>query len=442
MIRWINRILAVALAIILSIGVAHGLCYILVDDTISYSRIMLHELYTSEENIDVAFVGSSHAFMSIVPEIADEGFDCYTFVAGTSNQRMDGSLAMVRELVGRYDVHTIYLEMYYGVTEGTPYVERSNMTETYILTDYMRPSLNKYSYLLHAGSQKYWLNGVLPARRYWSNIFEPEYVHDLLERKSAPSYKNYTWNPIGGDEEYYVERGYVANDAVVGDDIMTNAEAYVRSLESNDVSSDWLNSLQTIIDTCARNDVELRLFIAPQLEWTTAARRNYQEYHDMIQGIADKNGLSFYDFNFCKAEYLDTNDRSIFMDTIGHLNTKGARLFTTVLCNFYTGKIDADDLFYASWQDKMENEEPQIYGLAGPGIDQETNEDVYFIVSNRITGMRYRIEVEPDGGASYLLQDFNDNTTFKVPADEAGVIRITWYYQDPIDDVETIDIRY
>ena len=68
--------------------------YVLVDDTKSYTRLTMHQLYNSEQNIDIAFIGSSHVYVSLVPEITDKGFGKYTFNLGTSAQRMDGSLAM------------------------------------------------------------------------------------------------------------------------------------------------------------------------------------------------------------------------------------------------------------------------------------------------------------------------------------------------------------
>ena len=79
------------------IGVGKILHYILVDDTSSYTRLTMHELYHADSNIDVLFVGSSHVYQSLNPEITDKIFQRNTFNAGSSSQGMDGSLAMIKE---------------------------------------------------------------------------------------------------------------------------------------------------------------------------------------------------------------------------------------------------------------------------------------------------------------------------------------------------------
>lgn len=50
-----------------------GWRYILIDDAKSYTRVMMHQLHESEENIDIIFAGSSHVFRSLIPSITDDG---------------------------------------------------------------------------------------------------------------------------------------------------------------------------------------------------------------------------------------------------------------------------------------------------------------------------------------------------------------------------------
>lgn len=79
--KLIKRMVAIICFISLFIGIGKMWRYLLVDDVNSYTRIMMHQLYTCDENIDVLFVGSSHVYRSFIPEITDEGFGCYTFNA-------------------------------------------------------------------------------------------------------------------------------------------------------------------------------------------------------------------------------------------------------------------------------------------------------------------------------------------------------------------------
>ena len=137
------------------------LCYILVDDTESYTRIMLHEMYNQEENIDILFLGSSHSYRSLNPQITDAIFDANTFNAGTSSQRWDGSYALLVEAGKQNDLKKVYVDMYYDMA-GTNYYDRTDLTSTYIISDYMKPSVNRASYLLSSGNPDYWINGFFP----------------------------------------------------------------------------------------------------------------------------------------------------------------------------------------------------------------------------------------------------------------------------------------
>ena len=62
-----------------------GFHLLLVDDTQSYTRLMMHEFY-GQKNIDVLFVGSSHCYAALDPSVTDEAFAANTFNAGSSLQ--------------------------------------------------------------------------------------------------------------------------------------------------------------------------------------------------------------------------------------------------------------------------------------------------------------------------------------------------------------------
>lgn len=83
----IKTICSILCAAVLFIGVGKILHYILVDDTSSYTRLTMHELYHADSNIDVLFVGSSHVYQSLNPEITDKIFSteyvqCRFFIPG------------------------------------------------------------------------------------------------------------------------------------------------------------------------------------------------------------------------------------------------------------------------------------------------------------------------------------------------------------------------
>lgn len=440
----IKRIIAIVCAGILFIGCEEGFKYILVNDTSSYTRLMMHELYNSEKNIDILFLGSSHTYRSLVPQITDKIFGAYTFNGGTSSQALDGSLAILKEAAAYNDVSQVYLELYYGMASGEAYKERSQMTKTYIISDYMKPSLRKVKYLLDASSKEHYVNSFIPVRRNWEKIFDYEYITKLIAKKQTDSYKNYEWVKTDGQTEYYVDRGFVANDDLVDEGVYWNSEAYGEILAVSDLADDcdWRVSLQKIIDFCKKNEIELTLFMVPMPEWTLVGKGNYDAYSKMIQQIADENEIGYYDFNLCKSKYFPTNERTYFKDE-DHLNTKGAEAFSKIFSEFFTGKIVAEDLFYDSFADKLASEEPIVYGVAGPKEDMDKKVNYAQIISNRSDGIEYQIIATTEEGKQRTIQNFSENKLFTLPQEEHGTLDIIWRLTNANEEqIQCIEVAY
>lgn len=412
--------------------------YLLVDDTNSYTRIMMHELYEAE-NIDAIFVGSSHVYRSLIPTITDEELNCVTFNAGSSSQQMDGSFALIKEAAKHHDLKHVYLELYYAVAEAK-YSDRTSMTATYILSDYMPFSIDKIKYLLNASDKAYWVNSFIIARRDWNKIFDADYVKNLIKKKNSIAYRNYRLPHEEGEHEYYVERGFVADDTVA-EKTDWNDNAYGKINIDQLYDSDWEKSIIEAIAYCKRHDIEITLFIAPEPEWTIAGKGNYQDYHEYIQNLADKEKVEFYDFNLCSNKYLNKNDPTIFKDT-DHLNTKGAEVFSHLFGRLCMGKINKNDLFYDTYDEMLQSEEPMVYGLAGPQNHDETGKKSVYIISNREAEIEYKITAAPVEGDQYLIQDFSTNKFFELPSNESGTLTVAWRVSSDPNNVAVIKTEY
>lgn len=157
------------------------LTYLTIDDSQSYTRIMMKEMY-EQQNIDILFLGSSHCYLSLDPKIADEIFGANTFNAGSSSQALDGSYAMLQEVGAHHELKEVYLEVYYDIF-GKPISDRTQLTDTYILSDYMRPSFRKIRYLLQAGGPEHYMNSFVPARRYWGSLLSFDTLRWVVENK-------------------------------------------------------------------------------------------------------------------------------------------------------------------------------------------------------------------------------------------------------------------
>ena len=350
--RVIKRILTISLAMALFIVSANVLRYMLIDDTKSYTRIMLHQLYNSADNIDVLFLGSSHVYRSIVPQIIDGGLGVHSFNAGSSAQKMDASYFLLKEAAKTNKIDTVYLELYYGVAKNEKKTERTKMTSTYIISDYAKMSKDKIAFLMHATSKDNMANSFILARRNWNKLFEPTYIFKLIKEKSSSNYRNFIWTRVAGDEEYYVDRGFVANDGMTKGISEWPDTVYdpIEIAGLRDEDNDWRKDIEAIVDFCNENDISLCFYIAPIPHDTIVAKGNYQEYHDLIEEIAKNNGVEFVDFCFIRPEYFDTTDMSLYKDE-GHLNTQGAEKFSELFCDVMQGRYSKDEVLFSTVKD-------------------------------------------------------------------------------------------
>ena len=225
-------------------------------------------MYTSEKNIDVLFLGSSHCMRIFDCEIGDKLLQYNTFNGGTSSQFLDGSYAMLVEAGKNNTLKEVWVELYYGQL-GRLNKERTEMTATYILSDYMPFSFNKLRYLLLASSSEYYVNSFMPIRRTCENIFEEGYTKSLVNKKQEESYKNYDY------VDSYLGKGFIGSDSYI------ESGTYMRLNDFWPVAhltEDDKENLQNIIGYCEKNRIELHFFSAPMSDFRLVSLNNYDDY--------------------------------------------------------------------------------------------------------------------------------------------------------------------
>lgn len=422
------------------IGCGKFFRYILIDDTASYTRITFHEMY-EQDNIDILFVGSSHCYRSFIPEIFDKELGgVNSFNVGSSSQALDGSYVIIKEAVKYYDIKHIYLELFYNVAFGT-YKNRTEMTQTYIISDYLRPSLDKVQYLLKASANDYYLNGFIVARRNWTKFFDADYVRNLIIKKGTDEYKNYEYTYVTGELEWYAGKGYVANKTSIenGDYFFSDS---LSNIHFENISEDWCNSLEDIIAFCNEMNIKLTLISVPMPNYLLADVGNYDEYVKFVQQMVAGTGVNYYDFNLCKEEYFP-NTSLLFMDN-HHMNCYGAEKFSYLLCDFIKGEISEEELFYDSYEEKLENLEPTVFGISYHDNKNDNGKLVRKckIVSTGNDNLQYEISLSPTEGEPYKLQDFSDNEYFIIMPEEHGVITVAYRLNNLPDKKQMVYISY
>lgn len=395
--------------------------YVLIDDRLSYTRIMLHELYHPKENIDVLFLGSSHCFHSLDPRIADNIFEAETFNAGTSLQPLDASYALLKETDKTNDLKEVYVELYYGITNEI-YEERTDLTSVYLVSDYMKHSANRTLLLVNASSPDYYVNSFILGRRNYEKLLDFPWLFENVTFKRTPFYRTFQY--VSGTGEEYLGKGFVGSVIT-----MENSGIYCDYSEppiaEDYISDDSKIYIRKIIDYCEKHDIKLTFYTAP-MEDLVLSVIDYDSYISQINALLEGTGVSYYDFNLCSPEILSL-DAADFMD-LNHLNEKGAQKFTTVFSWYFTGDLD-DSIFYETYDAKLDSmKDTPVLGLM---LLETENEDTDTRRTWEITPalttpveLEYEITILSDNFGEIPVQEFDTEHFVSVEKDDAGLIQV------------------
>lgn len=433
-----KRIKAIASVVVFCILVGvigHGFNYVLVNDNDRYTRIMMNEFY-NQDNIDVLFLGSSHCYFSLNPSVTDKIFEKNTFNAGTSGQFFDGSYALLKEADKLYDLEEVYFEVYYKMAVDHDRSTRTEHTHTYIISDYIKNPIRRFLYICSASKKEYWINGWFPARRYWSSIFDGERIKTVIGNKKQLAYKNFEY--IKTEKDEYSGKGFVSSSI---NNTPFYSETYTEPVDEEAILEGNKKDLENIINYCNKHNIKLTLFASPMPEFRVYNIGNYDHYIDTVKGIAQENGVKYYDFNLCKEEYFP-NDEKLFMDK-HHLNKWGAEKFSKLFSEFFTGQIREEDLFYNSFDEKMKDLPFRILGH----YDYLQEDDRAFeITDNHTRDEEYRftkIVVDENGDEStpVVIQDYSESRIVDLADDEHGRM-IVEHREKGTNNVEKVEYTY
>lgn len=418
-----KRLISVVLTVAICLSILDILDYIYVNDCVSWERTIMNELSEQEDNIDLLYLGSSHVFTSVIPEKMDSINGRNNFNLATPAQSYMTSYYLLKEALRHNDLEHVYLEMYYMI----PYV-RGDLNNIEVMSThwdilYQMPlSLNKLDYGYHLLNKQYGLMTLFPIRRFANHVFDTQYIKTNLEQKKSENYKNavYTLDPqaptfkkgfctISGHIEPGTFEGNTG--AIPGDWEDENAKTY----------------LNKIIDLCQRKNIDLTFFTAPMPDFRLCCMGNYDQYIAQVNDIANKYGLRYYDFNLCNTKYLNLQNDKYIMD-YDHLGYEGAQLFTDILAEVLLDELECnpipEDMFYASYNEKLRQIDQRIFGL---DIQENSSgkQKIYTIYSidNLVeTEAEFRITKQCEGDTQPItVQEWSTQNCVTFPEIETGV---------------------
>ena len=421
----------IAVFIILFLVLSKGLAFLLCDESSSYTRIFMHEL-DDIKRIDNLYCGASHVSHGISAVVAESLTEETHFSTGSAGQTIQATYALLKQTLKTHEVKRVFLEIDFAVAYQTPVKERAGFKADYIIAKHLKDPLIKYEFLFSLSSPKYWINSLLPIGKDKHMTFNP---HDLAYRwKSLVTgdYFNYVY--VDKDAEYE-GKGCLLDIRPVKNGTFTNDKGEP-PIDISAISDDWKHTIDNIIELCRAYNVELIFYSMPCSDFYLHEKGNYDDYYYFCKEFTAARGFDYYDFNLAKETYQKLEDSDFHDDN--HLSKQGVHKWTKIFCDyFFTGAIPHDDMFHASYAEKIAAQEDRIYGLILQSSTDKKSLEIIPVV-NHVEKSRITYDVYTEiNDVEALLLSGETTDTVTLPEKQSGTVRVISY----LDGVQQNDCK-
>lgn len=426
--KYAGRVLGAVLLLLLFAGVEKCLEFLLINDTNEWSRAMLHDFYTRTENIDSLYLGSSHVYCGLNPEILEKEAGGSHFNMATPAQPLNGTYYLLKEADKYNELSHVYVELYFGQSTGEEgrFKEENQLPRNWRNTNYMKPSLNKLAYMLDMSEKELAYLTFLPARRYAGDIFLPDKIKETVRQKRTEAYRDYAVeNVLNGVTETYAENGFYYSEHKAAGGVLYDI-VKPEPFAQNPMTGEAEKYLRKVIEYCQREGIALTLYSLPITDYQAVLYGEYDRYIEQIKELAAEYGLYYYDFNLCRENVLDLTEDELFRDK-GHLNLYGAEIFSAYFADLFyeNGSFDenrAREKFqadtYSSYREKLQYGKQRIMGILATGetaSDREHTSDTDRVgvtissVDNLAErGVEFHVYTTAEDGSTEELRSFED----------------------------------
>ncbi len=292
-----------------------------------FARLRMAEFYEYGSNIDVALMGSSHAYRSFDPAIFDEALHVNSFNLGSNGQNPTTTYYVLKEVLRNgHRPRLMIMETYWLALSGS----KTNYNSASYVFHNMEFSANKLSMFLSAFEFPSSLK-LLSKTHEHRRIVMPCIA--LLIRKAAGWLLRRQFGAESSSDRY-TGRGYVENPSVATEVELAKNNFVNRSLNLNQYK---LYYLEKTIDLAKRQGIQVVLVSTPVSPTAFKDVLDYQEAYSIIKGIADKNGVEYIDYNILNSELGMFSDENFKDDD--HLNKSGVKILDEHLIQW----LDRDD---------------------------------------------------------------------------------------------------
>lgn len=442
----VKVIMMLLIFIVLFAAVNLGLGFLTNDDTLYFSRVSINEMY-EDEDIDTIFLGSSVCFYAFDPEYIDEKLGTHSFNLATMHQGMDGSYALLKEAGKSHNLKTVYLDLFYSIPTLYENDLRKDLTSTYLISDYMKPSVNRFKYRVNASNEDHYFNTFLLSRRNSNMLLEPSAVVDLLKKKLSKTYREggLIYNENKPNE--YASRGYVYNYKALKTEGNLMRFGDHNPVDVSKLSKDWIEAFDAIVDYCETHNIKLVLVATPLSNFRICNVGNYDEYIDFINERIKGKDVEYYDFNLLRDDVFA--DTTTYYSDDHHLSLKGTKAFQSIFTDLMSGEVTRSDVMYDTAKEKFEKMGKNVFGLIVEKCDEAQLK--FKPVTNIISGkFDYEVIVMDEDQNELWTFDsrkediiMNDGITGKITYCDSArcIVNIMTYVDGELKATTIIDIK-
>ncbi|MCQ2591523.1 MAG: hypothetical protein MJ188_01960 [Treponema sp.] len=361
-------------------------------DVRSNTRVMMHELH-SIDNLDTLFVGASHVYRSVQPDLIDKDLGTHSFVAASANQPLEGSFAIIKEAkLYHPELKNIYVDIDYNLCFNSD-DDNVNLKSIYSVSKYLKNSKIKAEYLFSSTPVKFYLNNILEIGKEKITLNPTKNLRTIKAYING-DYWRYIYPIDKKNNEEYMGRGFIAAKKT------RKQMLYIASkhpyFEEEAVSEQWIETIFNIIDFCKQEDINLSFISVPESNYFILGTQNYDDFRAFMLNLLNESGCVYYDFNMMKEDLLPLEMADYYDDD--HLNVSGSDKF----CKAFTNVIltDKQNENHFGIQNSKEKQE-HFYG----NYCYHNMQDLKLLQQKTIYGFYYE---ESDDKKCFTLHNINN----------------------------------
>lgn len=296
-----------------------------------FNRQRFEDFYKEENDADVVFLGSSHAYCTFDPEIFDRELGVNSYNMGMPLQLPVSTYYELKDILSRQKPKTVIMEVYWGVLDTGFQINQVNQLFQVMDNDEVKAEYRKEAFplgekikdnvdMLKYQSDYYAFKSDEYNKRFKSRFGVTEPVSEKQtgeERYGGKGFVYCTYNMI--ESEYNTTNQFVGMD---GNNFKTN--------------STQMKYMQKICDLLKDEGIRLIFVTAPVAPVSMEYIKNYDKINAVVKDFADRNNIEYFDYNIINREENLVGNENFRDDA--HLNYSGVEIIDSHFINLLKEK--------------------------------------------------------------------------------------------------------